>query len=107
MKTTIEYGETPIELEEQAQLLEQKQRDLAITQLYRHYVTVPGIAAPADAVDCECEECGATIPAARIRALMVRVTTTTQPEIWKAHPSVVRCVSCAELYDNKQRQYNR
>jgi len=93
--TSNDNIDVPIETQEQAQLLEQQFRDQAIAAMYSKYVVLQGIRSPADVTeDLECEECGAPVPAARVRALMAEVNTPNGP-IWKANPSAKLCIDCA------------
>ncbi len=98
--------DVPIEAQEQAQLLEQRFRDQAVARMYQNYVVLEGIKTPADVTtDGECVECGATIPAKRIQALMVEVRYDNGTSVWKASPAANLCVDCADLQVTKRRLY--
>lgn len=106
-ETTMDHEQIdiPIESQEQAQLLEQKFRDQAIARVLQNYVTLDGISHPDDVTeDGECEECGADVPKARIKALMTefRVGDTA---IWKANPNARVCVECASKNEKVKKQF--
>lgn len=87
--------DTPIEVQEQAQLAEQKFRDDAIAQLAKNYIALEGISHPDQVTaDHECEECGAPIPVKRVKALMAEFIVGDN-SVWRANPNVRLCVDCA------------
>ena len=101
-----ENQDTPIETQEQAQLLEQKFRDMARAKMMNEYISLEGISSPADVVeDQECEGCGADIPMNRTKALMTEFVVGDRT-IWRAHPNAVFCIECASKHE-KRKQFFR
>lgn len=91
----IDNNEVPIEVQEQAQLAEQKFRDAAISQIRSKLIKLEGINSPADVTEPgECEECGEDVPAKRIQALMTELDINGTKQ-WFASPNAKICVECA------------
>ena len=106
MNSEIENTDIPIETQEQAQLLEQRFRDMAVARMYQNYITLEGVSHPDDVTeDHECEECGADIPKARVKALMVEIRTDDNKSVWKANPTARFCVECASSNEKQKKQY--
>lgn len=88
-------NEVPIEVQEQAQLAEQKFRDAAISHLRNKLIKLEGINSPSDVTKpVECVECGDDVPPARIRALMTELDINGTKQ-WFASPNAKICVDCA------------
>jgi RNA polymerase-binding transcription factor DksA len=104
MNDQFDEIDVPIEAEEQAQLLEQKFRDQAIERAKAHYVRLEGINHPDEVEDMECEECGAVVPAARVKALMAEFTVGDK-KVWKADPNAKICVDCASANEKRKKQF--
>jgi RNA polymerase-binding transcription factor DksA len=107
MTNNNEFDEidVPIEAEEQAQLLEQRQRAEAIQRALSHYIVLDDISHPDDITeDLECEQCGSPVPAARVKALMAEFAVA-EKKIWKADPNALICVECASANEKRKKQY--